>query len=224
MTDSASGASRQRRLERLVEGGAVAVLRTEEPSRLPGLASALLDGGISAIEITMTTPQALDAIRAVRQSMGKRGIVGVGSVTDAQMARKAVGAGAQFVVSPIFREPIVRVAHEEERPAIPGALTPTEVQRAHEAGADLVKVFPASMGGAGYIRSLKAPLPHLDLMPTGGVSLDGAGDWIEAGASVVGVGSALMEGVGEGDEAHDRVTRNARRLRRSVASARESRG
>lgn len=208
--------ARARRREQLTETGAVAVLRTNIPTVLPAVAEALLNGRITAIEITMTTPNALSAIEAVRSEVAEDGIVGVGSVTDSQTTRDAIRAGAEFVVSPIFKNSIVDTAHELDIPAVPGAYTPTEVQHAHESGADLVKVFPASTEGPSYIRALKAPLPHLNLMPTGGISKENAGDWLRAGAEVVGVGSALLSGVNLQGDDHSSITRNARRLRESL--------
>jgi 2-dehydro-3-deoxyphosphogluconate aldolase/(4S)-4-hydroxy-2-oxoglutarate aldolase len=212
---------RTRRRERLTETGAVAVLRTDAPAVLPAVAEALLDGGITAIEITMTTPSAQSAIEAVKDVVVEEGIVGVGSVTGPQMTQDAIQAGAEFVVSPIFKSSIVNAAHEFDVPAVPGAFTPTEVQHAHESGADLVKVFPASTGGPNYIRALKAPLPHLDLMPTGGVSKENAGDWLQAGAEVVGVGSALLDGVNLQGDNYSSIARNARRLRENLDAARD---
>lgn len=208
--------SRTSRLERLLDEKAVAVLRTDEPSALPSIAEALLDGGISAIEVTMTVPGAIGAIEAVRKVVGDDGIVGVGSVLAADDVLEAVLAGAEFVVSPTFKRGIVDTAHSQDVPVLPGALTPTEIQTAHEAGADVVKVFPASTMGKSYLGSVKAPLPHLRLCPTGGVSLDDAGEWIEAGAAMVGVGSALLQGADPAAGDYDQITANARRLRRSV--------
>lgn len=211
--------TRSRRVNRLLDEQAVAVLRADDPAVLPPIAEALLAGGISAIEVTMTVPGALEAIGEVRAAVGEDGIVGVGSVTDAQDVLRAVEAGAEFAVSPVFKRPIVDTAHEYEVPALPGALTPTEIQRAHEAGADVVKVFPASAMGKGYLGAVTAPLPHLRLCPTGGVSLDDAGEWLRAGAAMVGVGSALLEGADPAAGDYDQVTANARRLRRALDSA-----
>lgn len=224
MADSSSAASptRTHRKHRLTEAGAVAVIRSDDASGLSAIADALVRGGMTAVELTMTTPEALDSIEAVRQSVGTTAIVGMGSVTHPQTVHDAAAAGAEFVVSPVCKAAIVRAAHEHEVPAIPGAFTPTEAQRAHEAGADLVKIFPASIGGPEYLRALTSPLPHLDLMPTGGISLDGAGQWLRAGATVVGVGSALLEGGDPkaGDYAY--IAENARTLRKSIDAARES--
>lgn len=200
------------------------MLRTETPTALPAIAEALLNGGITAIEITMTTPDALSSIDAVKEAIGEDGIVGIGSVTAPRTAREAIRAGAEFVVSPIFKNSIVEVSHELDVPVVPGGFTPTEVVRAHEAGADLVKVFPASNGGPDYIRALKAPLPHLDLMPAGGVSKENAGEWLRAGAEIVGVGSALLEGLHLQAEDYSPVTRNARRLRKNLDAVRHGMG
>lgn len=210
---------RARRLERLLDEQAVAVLRTDDPVRLPPVAEALLEGGISAIEVTMTVPNALSTIEEISELVGAEGIVGVGSVLDANATLEAAQAGAEFVVSPVFKREIVDTAHQQGVPAIPGALTPTEIQRAHEAGADVVKVFPASTMGTGYLGAVKAPLPHLRLCPTGGVTLDDAGDWLGAGAALVGVGSALLEGIDPEVGDYYVVTENARRLRQNIDAA-----
>lgn len=224
MRDETSDGStgRARRVERLLEQKAIAVLRTDEPDRLLRVAEALLEGGVSLLEVTMTVPDALSVVRQLKEAFGVQALVGVGSVLNAQMTLEAVQAGAEFVVGPVFRRGMVDTAHQHDVPALPGALTPTEIQTAHEAGADVVKVFPAKTVGRDYLRTVKAPLPHLNLMPTGGVGLEDAGDWLRAGASVVGVGSALVgTAVADGDYAQ--VTRNAWRLRQSVEAAREDR-
>lgn len=221
MTDAPDNRSsaRAQRVERLLDEKAVAVLRTEDPVALPPIAEALLEGGIAAIEVTMTVPGALGAIEEVKSTVGDDGIVGVGSATGAKDVLGAVDAGAEFVVSPVFKREIVDTAHEQGVPAIPGALTPTEIQTAHEAGADVVKVFPASVMGKGYLGSVKAPLPHLRLCPTGGVLIDDAGEWLRAGAAMVGLGSALLDGADPAAGDYDQVTTNARRLRRNVDAA-----
>lgn len=219
MTVPKNTSSRARRVDRLLDEKAVAVLRTDDPALLPPIAEALLEGGIAAIEVTMTVPGALGVIEEVKSTIGDDGIVGVGSATGAADVLGAVEAGAEFVVSPVFKREIVDTAHEHDVPAIPGALTPTEIQTAHEAGADVVKVFPASTMGKGYLGSVKAPLPHLRLCPTGGVSIDDAGAWLQAGAAMVGLGSALLDGATPAAGDYDQVTTNARRLRRTVDAA-----
>lgn len=209
-----------RRLEAI---GAAAVIRMQEPEKLVHVASALHAGGISAIEVTMTVPNAIEGIEAVRDAMGEDVLLGVGSVLDAETARRAVRAGARFVVSPIFKRAIIQAAHEMGAAALPGCFTPTEAQAAWEAGADIVKVFPASIVGMKFIKAVRAPLPHLKLMPTGGVDLDNAGDWLRAGAVAVGIGSALMDKQAIADENYALFTENARILRRNLDAAREAR-
>lgn len=206
-----------RRLEAI---GAAAVIRMEEPEKLVHVAEALHVGGISAIEVTMTVPNAIDGIKAVRDAMGEDVLLGVGSVLDAETARKAVRAGARFVVSPIFKREIIEAAHALDAAALPGCFTPTEVQAAWEAGADIVKVFPASIVGMKFIKAVRAPLPHLKLMPTGGVTLENAGDWLRAGAVAVGIGSALTDKQALAEENYARFTENARILRRNLDAVR----
>lgn len=215
-------AQREKITDRILECGAAGVIRMPEADRLVRVAEAIREGGITAVEVTMTTPGALEVIEAVarRMSDDEEFLLGVGSVVDPETVRRAVNAGARFVVSPIFKEEIVEASHRYGVPALPGAFSPTEIQAAHEAGADLVKVFHASTLGKGYCSSVLAPLPHLQLVPTGGVTLSGAGDWIRAGAAAVGVGSSLLdkEAIAEGN--FEQLTENARTLRQSIDAAR----
>ncbi|MEM6326621.1 MAG: bifunctional 4-hydroxy-2-oxoglutarate aldolase/2-dehydro-3-deoxy-phosphogluconate aldolase [Bacteroidota bacterium] len=198
---------------------AVAVVRTDEPGKLVSIARALARGGVVCFEVTMTVPNALDGIRAVTEALGEAVLVGAGSVTDAATTEAAVNAGARYVVSPVFKREIIEAAHAMDAAAMPGCFTPTEILTAHEAGADVAKVFPAGSLGPGFIKGVLAPMPFLKLMPTGGVSLDNATEWLRAGAVAVGAGSALVErdAVASGD--WDRLTANARRLRQSVDAA-----
>ena len=198
---------------------AVAVVRTDEPDKLVQIAQALQAGGVVCFEVTMTVPNAIEGIRAVADALGESVLVGAGSVTDAATARDAIEAGARYIVSPVFKREVVEAAHALDAAAMPGCFTPTEILTAHEAGADVVKVFPAGSLGPGFIRGVLAPLPYLKIMPTGGVSLDNATEWLRAGAVAVGAGSALVEtdAVAAGD--WDRLTANARRLRASVNAA-----
>ncbi len=211
---------RENVVRRLEEIGVAAVIRMQEPEKLLRVAEAILAGGISAIEVTMTVPGAVDMIEAVQREMGEDVLLGVGSVLDALAVRRAADAGARFVVSPVFKPEVIQAAHAQGAAALPGCFTPTEAQAAGEAGADLVKVFPAGVVGMKFIKAVKAPLPHLKLMPTGGVSLENAGDWLRAGAAAVGVGSALLDkqAIAAGD--YDVLTENARTLRRSLDAAR----
>jgi 2-dehydro-3-deoxyphosphogluconate aldolase/(4S)-4-hydroxy-2-oxoglutarate aldolase len=176
----------------LTNPGIIAVVRAQKSEQVLPLSEALLAGGVRAIEITMTTPNALAAIRGARQKLGERALIGVGTVLDADTCRAAIDAGAEFIVTPIGRAEFVPLAHAAERPIMLGAYTPTEAQFAHEAGADFIKIFPADTLGPAYIKSLRAPLPHLRLVPTGGVHVHNVHDFLKAGCAAVGVGSALV--------------------------------
>ncbi len=177
---------------RMCDKGVVAVVRASSSEQLLGVCRALLAGGVDCIEITMTTPNALEVISRCRPELGDEALIGVGSVLSAETARSAIEAGAQFVVSPIFKPELIEAAHAADLPCVPGAFTPTEAQLAHEAGADIVKVFPGGAVGPKYLKDLLGPLPHLKLTPTGGVDLDTAADWIANGACTLGIGSALV--------------------------------
>jgi 2-dehydro-3-deoxyphosphogluconate aldolase / (4S)-4-hydroxy-2-oxoglutarate aldolase len=172
--------------------GIIAIIRTQWPELIPALSEALVQGGIAAIEVTLTTPQAIEAIRDLRRRLGERAVVGVGTVLAEEACRGALGAGAEFVVSPICREGLVDVAHAAGCPVMLGAYTPTEAQLAHEAGSDFIKLFPADNLGPRYIKALRAPLPHLRIVPTGGVDAHNIGDFFRAGCAAVGVGSSLL--------------------------------
>jgi len=193
--------SRIETLARIAESGCVAVVRAKSSEQLVEVARALKAGGIVAIEITMTTPNALEVIRQVSGQLGKEVITGVGSVVDAETARAAILAGAEFVVGPVLSLPVIEMAHRYDKVCVPGAYTPTEILTAWTAGADVVKVFPASVGGPEYFKALKGPLPQVKLTPTGGVNLKTAGEFIKAGAEFLGVGGDLVskEALATGD-------------------------
>ena len=150
-------------------------------------------------------------------------LLGAGTVTDAATARAVIDAGASFVVGPVFRPDVVAECHEREVPVIPGCFSPTEILAAHNAGADIIKLFPATALGPQYIKDVLAPLPHIKLMPTGGVTVENAGDWIRAGAVAVGLGSALLEAAAIGSGRFDVIRSNAERAVASVAAARQHR-
>jgi 2-dehydro-3-deoxyphosphogluconate aldolase/(4S)-4-hydroxy-2-oxoglutarate aldolase len=179
---------------RLTDPGVIAVVRAQRREQVLPLAEALIEGGVIAIEITMTTPNALDAIREAHQRFGIPGLIGVGTVLDGVTCQAALEAGASFVVSPILRPELVAVAHAAGAPIMLGAYTPTEAQLAHEAGADFIKIFPADGLGPGYLKAIRAPLPHLRLVPTGGVDLNTIAGFFAAGCAAVGVGSSLLSG------------------------------
>ena len=176
----------------LTDPGIIAVVRAQQAAQVLPLSEALMAGGVRAIEITMTTPNALAAIREAREKIGDRALIGVGTVLDADTCRAAIAAGAEFVVTPICRTELVAITHAAGCPIMLGAYTPTEAQLAHEAGADFIKIFPADTLGAGYIKSLRAPLPHLRIVPTGGVDVQNVADFLKAGCAALGVGSSLV--------------------------------
>jgi 2-dehydro-3-deoxyphosphogluconate aldolase / (4S)-4-hydroxy-2-oxoglutarate aldolase len=176
----------------LTDPGIIAVVRAQQASQVLPLSEALIAGGVKVIEITMTTPNAIAAIREASEKLGERALIGVGTVLDADTARAAIAAGAEFIVTPICRTELVAVAHASGCPIMLGAYTPTEAQLAYEAGADFIKIFPADTLGAGYIKSLRAPLPHLRIVPTGGVDVENVADFLKAGCAALGVGSSLV--------------------------------
>ena len=179
-------------MQRILETGVVAIMRANSPDQLLGAARAVLEGGVAAIEVTMTTPGALDVIREATRQFGKEVLFGVGSVLDGETARMAILAGAQFVVCPTFKPATVEVCQRYSVPVVPGAYTPTEILTAWEAGASAVKVFPASVGGPAYLKAIKAPLPQVSLSAVGGVNLENTADFVRAGADFVGVGGELV--------------------------------
>ena len=200
--------------------GIVAVIRMKDAARLRAVVDALADGGVRAIEVTMTVPDAVALIARLAPALPDDILLGAGTVTDAATARAVIDAGARFVVSPVFRRDVVSACHDRGVAAAPGCFTPTEILDAHEAGADIVKVFPATALGPQFIKDVRAPLPQLRLMPTGGVTLDNAGEWIRAGAAAVGVGSALVETRAIDEGRLDVIAANARRIVAGVAAAR----
>jgi 2-dehydro-3-deoxyphosphogluconate aldolase/(4S)-4-hydroxy-2-oxoglutarate aldolase len=180
-------------LDRLVQTGVIAVIRADSGAQLINVCRALGAGGVSACEITMTTPGALEAIAQASRELGDAALVGAGSVLDAPTARAAILAGARFIFSPVLSFEVIEMAHRYDCVAVPGALTPTEICAAWSAGADVVKVFPANHFGPQYLKDIHGPLPQVKLTPTGGVDLNTAADWIKAGAVAVGVGSSLVK-------------------------------
>jgi len=176
----------------LTDPGIIAVVRAQQPAQVLPLFEALIAGGVRAIEITMTTPNALAAIREAREIVGERALIGVGTVLEADTCHAAIAAGAEFVVTPICRTELVAIAHAAGCPIMLGAYTPTEAQLAHQAGADFIKLFPADSLGPAYIKALRAPLPHLRIVPTGGVDVRNVAEFLKAGCVALGVGSSLV--------------------------------
>lgn len=199
----------------------IAIVRAAEADYLLPVAEALHAGGVKVIEFALTTPGALEKLQAARQRFADALILGAGSVLNADAAQGAIEAGAQFIVAPHHDPAIIRLCHRDRYnvPVIPGALTPTEILAAWEAGADLIKVFPASLGGPRYVREVLAPLPHVQLVPTGGVTTENVVEFLSAGAMAVGVGSSLVDkaAVTAGD--WSALTERARRFITLVSQA-----
>ena len=185
--------SRHEDLQRVLDGGIVAIIRAPSSEQLVQVAEALYEGGIDVIEVTFTVPGVLDILRDVRTALGEKILLGAGTVLDCESARAAMLAGAEFIVSPVMNLDVVRLCHRYDKLVMPGAFTPTEILTAWEAGADVVKVFPADAAGPSYLKALRGPLPQVRLLPTGGVNLETLGDFLDAGACAVGLGSALVE-------------------------------
>ena len=184
--------SREQTLSRLTDSGVVAVIRAQSDAQLLDIAQALMDGGVIAIEVTMTTPNALRGIQKLADTLGDKILPGVGTILDPATCASAIHAGAQFVVSPTLNTAVIETTRKLGKVSIPGAYTPTEILTAWSAGADVVKVFPATTLGPTYFKDLLAPMPFLKLTPTGGVDVTTAPAWIKAGAVAVGAGSSLV--------------------------------
>jgi 2-dehydro-3-deoxyphosphogluconate aldolase/(4S)-4-hydroxy-2-oxoglutarate aldolase len=176
----------------LITPGIIAVVRTEKSAQVPWICEALLAGGVRAIEITFTVPNAVEVIRDTSKKFGADALVGAGTVLNVENCRAAIEAGAQFIVSPVTRLELIGVAHAAGFPVMLGAYTPTEALTAHEAGADFIKIFPADKLGPTYIKALRAPLPQLKIVPTGGVDLNTAAEFLKAGCVALGVGGSLL--------------------------------
>ena len=203
--------------------GIIPVVRAQSADEAMMAIDAIREGGVSILEITMTVPGAVGVIEKVSQRYGAEALVGAGTVLDGETARACIQAGARFVVSPSLNLETIEVCRRAGVAVLPGALTPTEVVQAWSAGADFVKVFPAgAVGGASYIKALKAPLPQIELVPTGGVSLKTAADFIKAGASALGVGADLVDLKALREGQQQIITERAREFVRIVREARTS--
>jgi 2-dehydro-3-deoxyphosphogluconate aldolase/(4S)-4-hydroxy-2-oxoglutarate aldolase len=203
--------------------GVVAVIRLKDRTVLASVVDALVAGGVTALEITMTVPGAVELIRTIGPTLPPGFLLGAGTVTAVSTANDVIDAGAAFVVSPVLRLEVIAACHRRGVPALPGCFSPTEILTAWEAGADIVKVFPATALGAGFFKDVRGPMPEVKLMPTGGVSIDNAGDWIRAGAVAVGVGGALLDAAAIAAGEFSTVTANAKRIVANVEAARRDR-
>ena len=185
--------SRETDLHRVLNCGIIAVVRAPDPAGLVDVVRALADGGVTIAEVTFTIPNAIDVIREVSRQLGDRVLLGAGTVLDTETARAAILAGADFVVSPALNLDVIRLCRRYDKLVMPGAFTPTEILMAWEAGADIVKVFPADIVGPAFFKAVRGPLPQIKLMPTGGVDLNTASEFLKAGAVCLGVGSQLVD-------------------------------
>ena len=216
-----TAAAREQVVAQILARVAVAVVRLPDTRLALEAIRAVVDGGVTAIELTMTTPGALDLLEELARWSDGRLLLGAGTVLGSEATRRAIGAGAAFVVTPVFVPEVIREGHRLGVPVIAGAFTPTEIYNAHLAGADLVKVFPAETLGAAHIKGVLAPMPFLRLMPTGGVTPENVGTWLRAGSAAVGLGSALVDPtlVAAGDLAA--LAERARRVTAAIAEVRE---
>jgi 2-dehydro-3-deoxyphosphogluconate aldolase/(4S)-4-hydroxy-2-oxoglutarate aldolase len=185
--------SRHEDLSRVLGSGIVAVIRSTSSEQLVEVARALYEGGVDVLEVTFTVPRALEIIAAVRKALGDKVLLGAGTVLDPETARAAFLAGAEFLVAPTVNLDVIRLGNRYDKLVMPGAFTPTEILTAWEAGAQVIKVFPADIGGPAYLKTLHGPLPQVRLLPTGGVNLNTIADFLKAGACAVGLGGALVE-------------------------------
>lgn len=208
-------------VEEIKRRAVIAVIRGASVESIIPMATALKDGGVTALEITMETPKALAVIEKAADVFGNEMFVGAGTVLDAETARAAILSGAKFVFSPTVRKETIEITKRYGVISVPGAFTPTEILTAYEYGADVIKVFPAGSVGPGYFKNIAGPLPHIPLMPTGGIDMDNAKDYILAGAVAVGVGSSLVDPKRElSDEYLAMITENARKLMDQIHAAR----
>jgi 2-dehydro-3-deoxyphosphogluconate aldolase / (4S)-4-hydroxy-2-oxoglutarate aldolase len=194
---------RRSSLARVFDSGLVAILRAPTGQRLADVAEALLAGGVDVVEVTFTVPGAAGVLEQVADRLGDRVLLGAGSVLDTETARIAMLAGAEFIVSPTVNLDVIEMCRRYGKPVMPGAMTPTEVLAAWQAGADIVKVFPSEVTGPKHLKAIHGPLPQIPLMPTGGVNLDTAAEFLRAGACALGVGGALApaRAIADGDVA-----------------------
>lgn len=193
--------SRLNDVQRVLDSGIVAIIRSSSSDQLVQVAEALAEGGVDVLEVTLTVPKALEVISAVRDRLGNKILLGAGTILDEATARAAILAGAEFLVTPVVRPAVIETCHRYDKVVMCGAFTPTEILTAWEAGAEFIKVFPAEVGGPGYLKAIHGPLPYVRLLPTGGVNLDTLGDFVKSGACAVGLGSNLVtkEALAKGD-------------------------
>lgn len=217
----ASRRPKQQVLAALREGGIVPVIRADSADTALRIVDALIAGGIRTLEITMTVPDAIGAIKAVAERFGSSVLLGAGTVTSRALAEGSLDAGAEFLVTPCVVADVIAVAKERDVAVLPGAMTPTEVFAAWSSGGDIIKIFPASnVGGASYLKALKGPFPQISLCPTGGVNLQTIGEFVKAGASAVGVGGELVSKAAIDADDYARITELAKQYVAALSAAR----
>lgn len=214
--------SKETHLRRVLDAGIVAVVRSPDRAQLVEVCRALADGGVTVIEITMTVPDALDVVRTVRHALGDRVLLGAGTILDPETGRAALLAGAEYLVAPTLNLDVVRLCQRYDKLVMPGCFTPTEILTAWEAGADIIKVFPAEVVGPAFFKALRGPLPQVRLMPTGGVDLSTAAEFLKAGACCLGIGSQLVEPKAVAERNFDRIRDLARQYVQIVQQTRKS--
>jgi 2-dehydro-3-deoxyphosphogluconate aldolase / (4S)-4-hydroxy-2-oxoglutarate aldolase len=208
-------------LRHILDAGIVAVVRAADSSHLLEVIRALADGGVTVAEVTFTVPNALEVLRQARQTLGEQVLLGAGTVLDAETARAALLAGAEFIVAPTLNGDVIRLCNRYGKVVMPGAFTPTEILAAWEAGADIVKVFPAEVVGPAFLKAMRGPLPQIRLMPTGGVDLNTAAEFLKAGACCLGIGSQLVEPRVVAERNFDRIRDLARQYVNVVKQTRK---
>lgn len=212
---------KQELLSRLLESGIIAVVRKIEAEKVIDVISALVEGGITGIEVTLDSPNALNAISEAKKLFGDKAVIGAGTVLDGESANLAIQAGADFIFAPTLSKDTIAVANRYGKIVIPGVFTPTEILQAYEWGADIVKVFPASVLGSQFIKDVRGPLGHIPMMPTGGISLENIEEYIKVGAVAAGVGGSLLNKEYIKNNEWDKLTDLARQYTKKVANARK---
>ena len=212
---------KQELLRRMFDSGVVAVVRKVDEDKVMKVISALVEGGVAGIELTLDSENALQTIKEAKKEFGDRAVVGAGTVLDAESAVSAIQAGAEFIFAPTLNEGTIKAANRYGKIAIPGVFTPTEMLQAQEWGADVVKVSPATVLGPKYFKDVRGPLGHIKMMPTGGIDLDNIGEYIKAGAVAAGVGGSLMKKEYIENNQWAELTELARQFSAKVAEARK---
>jgi 2-dehydro-3-deoxyphosphogluconate aldolase/(4S)-4-hydroxy-2-oxoglutarate aldolase len=205
--------SKEKTMKHIHDTGLIPIIRVESADIAFKVADAFLDGGVNIIEVTMSVPGAIDVVKQLLKQFGDKVLIGTGTVVNGKMAIEAIEAGSDFIVSPNYSRELIETVTSRSKPIIPGALTPTEIYDAYTMGADAVKVFPCgNVGGADYLKAIRGPLPHIPLVPTGGVELDTAGPMIEAGAFALGVGGAITDKKAIKEGKYEIITENVQKF------------